>query len=78
MKPRTFGHWLLLNLRIHNMTQKQLAKKINVAENTIGSWTRNDREIRTTNLVWICKTFAESGSRTYGELLEESSLFFLK
>jgi transcriptional regulator with XRE-family HTH domain len=75
-KPANFGEWLFVALQENKLSQKQLAFDITVAENTIGSWIRNDRKIGITNLVWICIVISKVSGRSYDDLIVEASLFF--
>ena len=58
MKPSTFGKWLKIRLAHHGVAQKEFAKQICVSENTVTSWTRDDREPSIRNFMWTCRYFA--------------------
>jgi len=75
-EPANFGEWLILTLQENKLSQKQLAYDIAVAQNTIGSWIRNDRTIGIQNLVWVCLVLSDQSGRSYDELIVEASLFF--
>tara|TARA_R110000824_G_scaffold40221_10_gene120817 strand:- start:5130 stop:5384 length:255 start_codon:yes stop_codon:yes gene_type:complete len=75
-KPANFGEWLVTTLRESNLTQKELAYDIAVAENTISSWIRHDRNIGVKNLVWVCLVLSDKSDRSYAELIVEASLFY--
>ena len=58
MKPTTYGKWLKIRLAHHGVAQKEFAREICVSENTVTSWTRDDREPGVRNFLWTCKYFA--------------------
>ena len=58
MKPPTYGKWLKIRLAHNGVAQKEFAKQICVSENTVTSWTRDDREPSIRNFMWTCRYFA--------------------
>ena len=72
----TFGEWLSFYLQFHGITQKEMAFELCVAQQTVGSWIRNERCIGIRNLVYVCLTLEKHSEETYEELMIESTLLF--
>ena len=75
-EPTNFGEWLLKSLQDNDITRKKLAYEIAVAENSVGCWVLNQRNIGVKNLVWVCVYLSQVSGRPYEELIVEASLFF--
>jgi transcriptional regulator with XRE-family HTH domain len=72
----TFGKWLKIKLRQNKVQQKELAKKINVAENTITSWVTDLREPSTPNFIWLIAFIAKIEDVPEYEIYNEASTYF--
>jgi len=72
----TFGKWLKAKLKNNRVSQKTLAKQICVSENTVTSWTRDDREPSIRNFLWICRYIALEENTSPSIIIQEAAEYF--
>jgi transcriptional regulator with XRE-family HTH domain len=72
----TFGKWLKAKLKSNHVSQKTLAHQICVSENTVTSWTRDDRTPSIRNFLWICRYIALEENTSMQIIIQEAAEYF--